>query len=203
MGTRNLVMVVIDGQTKVAQYGQFDGYPSGVGVGLLNILRDEKTVNDLKSNLKKARFVDEEGVDKEFIESYNKNVPEWSNQPDNRTPEQLAWFKTFIARELSEDVLINISNFEGEEILLRNNENFAKDSLFCEWAYVVDFDKNSLEVFKGFNQAKPSEGNRFGTEKIKEDYEYYPCVLKHEWSLSDVPDREQFLAVLESTGEEV
>lgn len=27
MGTRNLTMLISDGETKVAQYGQWDGYP--------------------------------------------------------------------------------------------------------------------------------------------------------------------------------
>lgn len=32
MGTRNLTMVMVDGVYKVAQYGQWDGYPSGQGI---------------------------------------------------------------------------------------------------------------------------------------------------------------------------
>lgn len=31
MGTRNLTAVYIDGEYKVAQYGQWDGYPEGPG----------------------------------------------------------------------------------------------------------------------------------------------------------------------------
>lgn len=31
MGTRNLTAVYLDGQYKVAQYGQWDGYPEGQG----------------------------------------------------------------------------------------------------------------------------------------------------------------------------
>lgn len=31
MGTRNLTAVYLDGQYKVAQYGQWDGYPEGRG----------------------------------------------------------------------------------------------------------------------------------------------------------------------------
>lgn len=39
MGTRHLIAVCIDGKYPIAQYGQFDGYPEGAGVDILNILR--------------------------------------------------------------------------------------------------------------------------------------------------------------------
>jgi hypothetical protein len=39
MGTRNLTRVICDGKTKVAQYGQWDGYPEGQGKTVLNFLR--------------------------------------------------------------------------------------------------------------------------------------------------------------------
>jgi len=39
MGTRNLTMVISNGKTKVAQYGQWDGYPSGQGAAILNFFK--------------------------------------------------------------------------------------------------------------------------------------------------------------------
>lgn len=39
MGTRSLTCVVLDDQFKIAQYGQFDGYPSGQGKTALEIMR--------------------------------------------------------------------------------------------------------------------------------------------------------------------
>lgn len=38
MGTRNLTAVYLDGQYKVAQYGQWDGYPEGQGITVLTFL---------------------------------------------------------------------------------------------------------------------------------------------------------------------
>ena len=39
MGTRNLTMVISNGKTKVAQYGQWDGYPDGQGMTALSTLK--------------------------------------------------------------------------------------------------------------------------------------------------------------------
>ena len=45
MGTRNLTMVINqEGETKVAQYGQWDGYPSGVGASVLSFLKNKELV---------------------------------------------------------------------------------------------------------------------------------------------------------------
>lgn len=38
MGTRNLTMVISGGKPRIAQYGQWDGYPSGQGLTALNFL---------------------------------------------------------------------------------------------------------------------------------------------------------------------
>ena len=153
MGTRNLTMVINqEGETKVAQYGQWDGYPSGVGVSVLSFLKNKELVEKLKSKLSIVRFLDEEGVDKEFIESYNKNAPEWSNQPDNRTEEQKRWFATYCVRDLADEVLVNIANSEDNEIVLINRENAAKTDGWVEYSYVINFKDNTFDVYEHIDQ---------------------------------------------------
>lgn len=148
MGTRNLIMVINqEGEKKVAQYGQWDGYPSGVGVGVLNFIRNKELFDKLKANLSKVRFLDGEGRDKEFIESYNKNAPKWRNEPDNRTEEQKLWFSTYASRNLSEEVLTNIANSTEEEIILIDRDNTAKRSGWVEYSYVINLKDNTLGVY--------------------------------------------------------
>jgi len=111
MGTRNMTMVIDqEGAKKVAQYGQWDGYPSGVGADILNFLKNTELFEKFKAKLGRVRFAEPEGKDKELLESYDNNAPTWSNDPDKRTEEQKKWFKTFITRDLAAEVLTNIAD---------------------------------------------------------------------------------------------
>ena len=180
MGTRNLTMVINqEGEKKVAQYGQWDGYPSGVGVGVLKFLKDKEVFEKFKVNLSKVRFLDEEGVDKEFIESYNKNAPQWSNELDNRTEEQKRWLSTYCTRDLAEQVLTNIANSTDEEIVLIDRENTAKGDGWVEYSYVINLKENTLGVYGHIDQ-----------EPMK--------VYK----LDELPEEDVFISELEGVEEE-
>lgn len=143
MGTRNLTMVIDQkGVTKVCQYGQWDGYPSGVGAGVLKFLKDEITFNKFVDNLDKVRFLDMEGIDKEFVDNFN-------NTPSNsRTDVQMGWYNNFIHRDLAEDVLTNIANSEDDEILLVDNV----EDFLIEWIYIINLSNKTLSVQKKLNE---------------------------------------------------
>ena len=201
MGTRHLIAVVNDGEYKIAQYGQWDGYPSGQGLVVLDFLHNFD--RDLfEQKLGKCRFFDE--TDQEFLDEYDANCPQWSNEPDNRTPEQLKWNKYLVSRDIWADILTNVVEYEGDEILLKNSVDFALDSLFCEYAYVVDLDKNVLEVYEGFQKSEVvgrfSDPDKF----IKEDHrseQYSPVTLVQSYDLEDLPTHEKFLSDLEQDEE--
>ena len=55
MGTRHLTVVVVDGIHRVAQYGQWDGYPDGQGVTVAAFLHDVLTNNRLSEFEDKVR----------------------------------------------------------------------------------------------------------------------------------------------------
>mgnify|MGYP001051679192 CR=1 FL=1 len=152
MGTRNLTMVIDqNGEKKVAQYGQWDGYPSGVGSSILIFLKNEELFGKLKDNLSKVRFLDDD-KDKEFIESYNKNSPKWSDEPDNRTDDQKKWFANYCHRDLAEEVLTNIAKSTDEEIILINREETAKSGGMVEYSYLINLKENTFGVYNYIDQ---------------------------------------------------
>lgn len=61
----------------------------------------------------------------------------------------------------------------GSKVYMIDNSSFIKDSLFCEYAYIVNLDTDQLEFYCGF-QHKPDETNRYGCE---ENRGYYPCRM--------------------------
>ncbi len=198
MGTRNLIAVKKDGEYKIGQYGQWDGYPEGQGVGCLEFLSEEGNQDALKNALSKVRFIDKDGKDKEFMDSYEANAPEWSSDPDNRTDEQKHWFRNYVSRDLGSKILGNVSGSMDDEVLLINQVKFAGDSLSCEWAYVIDFDLNTFECFRGFNEEEVTEGRFLSSdESLEKSDGYHPVVLIKKYMLDSLPTEEQFLADLE------
>lgn len=84
MGTRNLTMVIQDHETKIAQYGQWDGYPEGQGLTILSFLEEKENMQKLKELLSKIRFENEQDIKekKEFSKSIGAKEG-WINIPQS------------------------------------------------------------------------------------------------------------------------
>lgn len=74
--------------------------------------------------------------------------------------------------------------------------DFIKDSLFCEYAYIINLDDEVLEFYKGF-QKEPQEGNRYGTEPYGGYTRgYYPCKLSLTFPLDEVDDIDKIVEMM-------
>lgn len=71
MGTRHVIVIISEQSLKVAEYGQFDGYPSWAGVKLVESLKS-KDLNTLREKLKNVKLFDygEEGSEHISYSSY-------------------------------------------------------------------------------------------------------------------------------------
>lgn len=169
MGTRHLIAVKLDGEYRIAQYGQWDGYPSGQGVDVLEFLaKFDRPAFERK--LRAASF-------------YTPSELEalWKGDWLDSNPH--------ISRDAGADIL-GMVLAAPDGIKLRNSIDFAGDSLFCEYGYVIDLDDNVLEVFKGFNREPLPEHERFAAAKREEGSEYYPIRRVAQYPLYSLPTAE-------------
>lgn len=187
MGTRHLIAVQLDGDLKIAQYGQWDGYPAGQGATVLDFLRNKMSPRLFRKALRASRFL---------------------------TPTELAvldgtdWTNTHpqLSRDVGATILEKVQDSNG--LTLKDSRDFAADSLFCEWAYVIDLDKRRLEVYKGFNTSVEKPKGRFGKlpAPTKGEYEgasqYYPVELIKTYPLNKLPTEKRFLRDLEPEPDE-
>ena len=59
--------------------------------------------------------------------------------------------------------------------LMPDDSEFIKDSLFCEYAYIINLDNKTIEFYCGF-KTKPHNKGRYASAVPNEDG-YYPCAL--------------------------
>lgn len=190
MGTRNLTMVISEGQTRVAQYGQFDGYPSGQGATALEFL---KTVDmeKFKEQLKKVRFVNDE--DRKEMEVFLKKIGVKDGWLNTIQAEKYNKKYPYFSRDHAARILELIYTSKEKEILLSDETNFAGDSLFCEWCYVIDLDKRVLEVYKGFNKEPLTESERFFSIPKDKDGKYHQVKFVKSFSFDELPEEDEFV----------
>jgi hypothetical protein len=74
---------------------------------------------------------------------------------------------------------------------------FPLDSLFAEWGYVVDFDAEVFEVYRGFQDAPHDKGRFAAREPYKPEHrkkvEYWPAALVASWPMDALPDEKTFV----------
>jgi len=68
---------------------------------------------------------------------------------------------------------------------------FFTNCLDCEWAYVIDFDLNTFEIYKGWNKEPLTPSDRFYNKEETTDGGYYPIKLFMKYDLDDLPLAEE------------
>jgi hypothetical protein len=135
MGTRNLTVVKnLEGETKIALYGQWDGYPSHSGIQALEFLRDKDNQEKLHQRLTLVEFITDEECDT-IYKSFDK-ATSWDNKEFlNEYPG--------LHRDTGVKILEAVAN-ATETVKTIDNSEFRNDELFCEGVYEVDFSTNTF-----------------------------------------------------------
>ena len=123
MGTRHLQITINkEGETKLSQYGQWDGYPDGQGVDILEFLSNNNLEEYLKEVNKLREPTDEENKIIDNDEKWATNYPYLSRD---------------CGAKIHKLILENKVKFVG----LCSLEEARK---WCEGFYTIDFQKNTF-----------------------------------------------------------
>lgn len=148
MGTRGAYGFRIDGKDKLT-YNHLDSYPTGLGVAIAKGLKQllSRNKRNLAEDVRAIRLVsrDDEPTeeDKHMLQQYA-NLSVSSGSTNN-------WY--CLLREMQSNIEAHVEC----GIMIDSNE-FVYDSLFCEWAYVVNIDTRVLEIYRGFNKDSTANG---------------------------------------------
>lgn len=163
MGTRGILMVKSNGEYKVAQYSQWDNYPSGNG------FRTVEFINNPSFNTSLFK----EKVDN-LTEWSNEDLAELNKKVENGSLNGRISLYPELSRDTGSDIFKLIYDDKVKKVNL--NIDFVKDSIFCEWGWCINLDTNCLDCFKGFQKEPLLENQPF---YYLQDYmgEYYPIKL--------------------------
>lgn len=178
MGTRGLFGLRKNNKDKTT-YNHFDSYPSCLGEEMVEYVKNHSK-EKMTALYDKLIMVDGEFNTSQFTEEQKERYKEFikKNKDEIDAEENMSmyWFlREFQGKLYKYD--------EYPEIDLMLDESwFIKDSLSCEWAYIINLDTEKLEIWEGW-QEKPQENNRYGIEK---DNGFYPCALVKEIDIEKI-----------------
>lgn len=148
MGTRGAYGFLIDGEEKVT-YNHFDSYPSCLGLDVLNFLKE--TNRDELPEI--ARNI-------QLVKGNSKPTESAKNQC-----KAMGLFNGRVSEQSDDDWYCLLRNAQGQLNVYTEGftymidcKKFLEDSLFCEWAYIINLDTKELEVYQGFNHNPKAAG---------------------------------------------
>lgn len=143
MSTRGAIGFRIDQKDYIA-FNHWDSYPSGLGKDVLEQLKSlsREDWTELPNRVRKIYLI--EGV-------FDQLSSEELDVIEARAGED--W-----ESELGEAQGNLTPYMTGKLTVMCDSHTFMADSLFCEFAYIVNLDDGVLEFYKGFNKAPDGQG---------------------------------------------
>lgn len=192
MGTRGSLGFIVEDK-EYLNYNHFDSYPDGLGQTVLEFITEINKENgweQFKENAKnvvhlKGNRVTDTTIQEKYRKYSNLSVSE-------KTLED----PYCLFREIQDSWMYEIYKGELQHFFFDNN--FIKDSLFCEYAYIINLDTMKLEFYDGF-QKKVQKNNRFGEKANKDGY--YPSRLVGVFNLEDIRDSDYINNLVEKMNE--
>jgi hypothetical protein len=172
MGTRGVFGFHKNGVDKIT-YNHYDSYPSGLGEAVRKFVAD----HDIEE-LNKI-------FDRIILVNGSKPTPEQITECEQYTNLSVSERSTNDWYCLLHDAQGNPEVYAYGLKYMEDSASFLKNSLFCEWGYVINLATNRLEIYVGFQ--KSPQDNRYRVDKHTDNTgNYYNCALIREIPLSQV-----------------
>lgn len=204
MSTRGSIGFRHNGQDYLT-YNHCDSYPESLGVEALELTKS---------------LVKDPGI--KWVRKMLDDVKAVSIDSPKPTAEDIQALKPYthtgVGEQSEEDWYCLTRGLQGnlKEMLrcgyMLVNNDFIYDSLFCEYAYIINLDEEVLEVYKGFNQGRPGEESRyvFDPNKVAEhrmakptEEQFFPCSIVAKFPFDSLPkNSESFLRTITPQSEE-
>jgi hypothetical protein len=180
MGTRGLNGWVVDGNV-YASYNQYDTYPSGLGrtaveyVNQLVLNRATQATRDQVRALRKVNDGDKPAADEMA-------ALQRAGRADGNVSSGDDWYSALRNNQGSFSAIL-------ETGFILDSADFAADSLFCEYAYLVNLDNETLEVYKGFvSEGAQVEGRFADIDTTNGSNGYAPITLVDTIPFAEIAD---------------
>ncbi|MEW5931961.1 MAG: hypothetical protein AB1816_00040 [Bacillota bacterium] len=174
MATRGAYGFRVDGVDKVT-YNHHDSYPEWLGERVVAWVR----VTPREEIEKIARGIVLVSPDSVPTAAQVEECREWV---DLSVSEQTFYDWYCLLRRAQGD----LSAYQRGLRYMTDDHEFLADSLFCEWAYIINLDEGVLEVYRGFQKRwDPNPRNRY--RSLPARGRYYPVALVAEFPLDGIP----------------
>lgn len=179
MGTRGAIGFKLD-QKEVIFYNHFDSYPDGLGQDMVDYVRSVTDWNEVREQV----LAFEEAEHGTTPTKAQKDRARELGTIDLRVSGQSENDFYCLTRGAQGDLALQLALGFGEL-----NNNFPRDALFCEYAYIINLDTMELEFYEGFNKDRNAEGRYArGDDEEFERHGYAGVRLVGEAPLSDIPE---------------
>lgn len=179
MSTKGIYGFRKNGEDKLT-YNHYDSYFSYLGENIINFVK-ETPIQELNKIYDNLILVSEDDIPTKeqwkHLNECNIEKPEKSVYTLVKKENDLIdWYSAL------RDFQGNLNIYKSGLKYMTNSNDFIKNSLFCEYGYIINLDNKSLEFWIGF-QKKPQKNNRYGITKFEG---YYPCKLFHKMPFSKI-----------------
>lgn len=177
MGTRGAFGVRIDGVDKIA-YNQFDSYPDGLGDAVARFARSAAMhLDSARQGARALRVISKDAPPPSAEDQLR--LSRWFDGDVGGSRPIDEWYR--LLRDTQGDLFAVL-----EAGALIDCADFMSDSLFCEWAYVVNLDECTFEVYRGF-QRRPHQKGRFASAQRRESSRWHPVALFAAYPIGNIP----------------